>query len=208
MWLLLLFVRPESVRMDVTQRNISDRRCLLRKNVLELLYFFCCRNRILIGFSGCVCAADDSPLHSHFTSLRGSDRTMEWPQQQVDETFPFVVLNVGHTCYYDDYWPRIFGPSHHLACCFSSPASAEGPFVWLEMRRIFPLKETVDDSALSSKQKRFCLRSGRRKKMRRILCGNRNEYHGLISGFEMLPIGQMLFSSMSIGQLLSAILST
>ena len=46
---------------------------------------------------------------------------------------------------------------------------------------------------LPAKKKRFCLRSGRQKKMRRILCGNRNEFHGLISGFEMLPIGQMLF---------------
>ena len=181
--------------MDVTHWNISDRRCLLRKmcsscfifllqepHTHSLFWMRVCGRRFTVAF----------PFHIPERQWQNNGMAAT---TQVDKTFPFVVLNVGHTCYYDDYCPRIFGPSQHLGCCFSSFAPAEGgPFVWLEMRRIFPLKEWVDDLTLSpSKKKRFCLRSGRQKKMRRILCGNRNEFHGLISGFEMLPIGQMLF---------------
>jgi len=150
--------------MDVTHWNISDRRCLLRKICSSCFIFLLEEPHTHSLFWMRVCAADDSPLHSHFTSLRGSDRTMEWPQQQVDETFPFVVLNVGHTCYYDDYCPRIFGPSQHLGCCFSSSASAEGPFVWVEMRRIFPLKESADDSTLSSSKNGSAFVLGGRRK--------------------------------------------
>ena len=193
--------------MDVTHWNISDRRCLLRKmcsscfifllqepHTHSLFWMRVCGRRFTVAF----------PFHIPERQWQNNGMAAT---TQVDKTFPFVVLNVGHTCYYDDYCPRIFGPSQHLGCCFSSFAPAEGgPFVWLEMRRIFPLKEWVDDLTLSPSKKKTVLPS--------FWAAEENASDSVRKP-ERIPWAYFriwnasywtdAFSSMSIGQLLSAI---